>query len=92
MVTFSIIPYLFDSFAPVPTLSAITSQAVGRVTAAATLPLLILVDITNLKGPKWGLGLFGFISLTLWPIPLFLFFFGTRIRERSKYAMTNGDT
>ena len=86
MVTFSIIPYLFDSFLPRGTLGAITSQAVGRLIGAGFLPLVILQDITGLT-PKWGLGLFGFISLALWPIPFVLFFFGGEWRRTSKYSM-----
>ena len=76
----------FDSFQPAGTLSAITSQAVGRLLGAGFLPFLILQDITNL-GPKWGLGVFGFLSLAMWPIPFLLFFFGTEWRAKSKYSM-----
>ena len=86
MVTFSIIPYCFDLFQPVGTLGAITSEAVGRILAAAILPLAILYDITAL-GPKWGFGLFGFISLAMWPIPFILFFFGAGWRKNSKHSM-----
>ena len=86
MITFSIIPYLFDSFQPAGTLGAITSQAVARLLGAGFLPLLILLDLTHL-GPKWGLGLFGFISLAMWPIPVVLFVFGARWRQGSKYSM-----
>ncbi|KAK3706401.1 hypothetical protein LTR37_012779 [Vermiconidia calcicola] len=86
MITFSIVPYLFDSFQPAGTLSAITAQAVARLIAAGVLPLVILQNITMLT-PKWGLGLFGFISLAMWPIPFVLFFFGTGLRAKSKYSM-----
>lgn len=88
MVTFSIVPYLFDSYQPAGTLAAITSQAVARLVAAGFLPLLILQDVTALT-PKWGLGLFGFISLAFWPIPWVLFFFGSDWRAKSKYSMLN---
>jgi DHA1 family multidrug resistance protein-like MFS transporter len=84
MVNSSIIPYLFDSFAPAGTLGAITAQAVGRLLAAAWLPLVILFDLTSL-GPKWGLGALGFISLAFWPIPPILFVYGTKWRRESKY-------
>jgi MFS transporter, DHA1 family, multidrug resistance protein len=84
MVNSSIIPYLFDSFAPAGTLGAITAQAVGRLLAAGFMPLVILYDITAL-GPKWGLGTLGFISLAFWPIPPLLFVFGTKWRKQSKY-------
>lgn len=62
MITFSMVPYTFDLFQPAGTLGAITAQAVGRILAGAFLPLLILQVISSKLTPKWGLGLFGFIS------------------------------
>ena len=56
-----------------------------RLIAAGFLPLLILQDITALT-PKWGLGVFGFISLAMWPIPFLLFFFGAGWRSKSKHS------
>lgn len=79
--------YRFDSFAPSGTLSAITSQAVGRLLAAGFLPFVILQDITSSLTPKWGLGILAFVGLAMWPIPVLLFVFGGRWRMRSKYSM-----
>lgn len=89
MITFSIVPYTFDLFDAPGTLSAITCQAVGRILAAAILPFLILQDISSKLGPKWGLGLFGFISFIIWPIPILLFVFGKRWRMNSRYVAMN---
>lgn len=37
-------------------------------------------------GTKWGLSLFGFLSLGLIPIPLFFIRYGEKLRARSKFA------
>ena len=56
-----------------------------RVFFAGLVPLFILVAITNLTG-AWALSVFGFISLLFLPWPCFLFFFGERLRARSRFA------
>jgi MFS transporter, DHA1 family, multidrug resistance protein len=84
-IIISIVPYLFDAFPPAGTLAALTSAASARLLFAGALPMVILYDITGLT-PKWAFGIFGFISIAMWPIPFLLFRYGAVWREKSRYA------
>ncbi|KAK3068334.1 hypothetical protein LTR53_014183 [Teratosphaeriaceae sp. CCFEE 6253] len=84
-IIISIIPYLFDAFPPAGTLSALTAAASARILFAGMFPLVILYDITALT-PKWAFGIFGFVSIAMWPIPFLLFRYGPTWRAKSRYA------
>ncbi|KAK3614882.1 hypothetical protein LTR56_026948 [Elasticomyces elasticus] len=84
-IIISIVPYLFDAFPPAGTLTALTSAAAGRILFAGFLPMVILYDITALN-PKWAFGIFGFISIAMWPIPFLLFRYGATWRAKSRYS------
>ncbi|TKA63108.1 hypothetical protein B0A55_10628 [Friedmanniomyces simplex] len=84
-IIISVIPYLFDAFPPAGTLSALTSAASGRILFAGMMPMVILYDITALT-PKWAFGIFGFISIAMWPIPFLLFRYGPIWRARSRFS------
>jgi len=56
-----------------------------RILLAALIPLVILQMFAKLTG-AWALSVFGFIGFVFMPIPFFLFFFGKRLRERSRYG------
>ncbi|KAK1061963.1 hypothetical protein LTR74_010627 [Friedmanniomyces endolithicus] len=89
-IIISVIPYLFDAFPPAGTLSALTSAASARILFASAMPMVILYDITALT-PLWAFGIFGFISVAMWPIPFLLFRYGPTWRAQSRYtkAATN---
>ncbi|KAK5687919.1 hypothetical protein LTR17_026652 [Elasticomyces elasticus] len=84
-IIISIIPYLFDAFPPAGTSTALTSAATGRILFAGFLPKVILYDITALT-PRWAFGIFGFISIAMWPIPFLLFRYGATWRANSRYS------
>jgi len=77
-------------------LSALTTAASARILFAGMFPMVILFDITALA-PKWAFGIFGFISIAMWPIPFLLFRYGPTWRAKSRYsrvpmAMHGGET
>ncbi|KAA1478520.1 MFS general substrate transporter [Dentipellis sp. KUC8613] len=57
----------------------------ARATFAAALPL-ITHPLLNGIGTKWGVSLFGFLSLILIPVPLIFLRYGEKLRERSHFA------
>lgn len=56
-----------------------------RILLAALIPLGILQMFARLTG-AWALSVFGFLGFAFMPIPFFLFFFGKRLREGSRYS------
>jgi MFS transporter, DHA1 family, multidrug resistance protein len=85
MVLISLISYLFDAYPPAGTLSALTVAACFRILCAGIVPLYILDMITGLPS-GWAFGTFGIISAVMLFFPIFLFFFGAGMRQRSKYS------
>ncbi|KAK4561546.1 hypothetical protein LTR86_004225 [Recurvomyces mirabilis] len=85
-IIISVVPYLFDAFPPAGTLSALTAAASARLLFAGAIPLTVLFDITKLS-PKWCFGIYGFISIAMWPIPFLLFRYGPTWRAKSRYSM-----
>jgi DHA1 family multidrug resistance protein-like MFS transporter len=85
MIVFSLIPYLFDAYPPVATLSALTVAASGRILFAGGLALVIIQDFTGIGG-NWALSIFGFISIAMWPVPFTLFRYGKIWRENSRFV------
>lgn len=83
MIILSIPPYLFDVYPPAGTLSALTAAAVGRVLFGGWMPLVVLYFFTGVT-PKWALFIFGFISIPMWLIPIFMFFMGPTLRAKSR--------
>jgi uncharacterized membrane protein len=81
----SIVPYLFDAYPPAGTLSALTVAAVMRILLGAAIPLAILQMFNGLTG-AWALSTFGFIGYAFMPLPFAMFFFGKRLRERSRFS------
>ncbi|KAL9096614.1 MAG: hypothetical protein Q9165_001101 [Trypethelium subeluteriae] len=86
LVIISLVPYIFDAFPPRGTLSALTIMATFRVAMAGVIPLVILQFFTNLHGGKWPLMIFGFIQIPLTLLPFALFFFGPKLRARSRFS------
>ncbi|KAI1118992.1 MFS general substrate transporter [Nemania sp. NC0429] len=89
MVVISYISYLFDAYPPQGTLSALTAAACFRLAAAGVIPIFILDMITHLGG-KWAFGTFGIILAAFVPLPIFLYSFGARLREKSPYSTRGG--
>ncbi|KAI1319313.1 MFS general substrate transporter [Xylariaceae sp. FL0255] len=89
LIVISYISYLFDAYPPRGTLSALTAAACFRLTAAGIVPIFILDMITNL-GANWAFGTFGVISAAFVFLPITLYVFGARLRERSSYATRGG--
>ena len=85
LVLISLVPYIFDAFPPRGTLSALTIMATFRIAMAGVVPLVILQFFTNVSG-KWALMTFGFIQIPFVLLPFALFFFGARLRARSRYS------
>lgn len=81
----SIVPYLFDAYPPAGTLSALTIAAVMRILLGAAIPLCILQAFTNITG-AWALSALGFVGFAVAPAPFALFFFGKRLRARSRFS------
>ncbi|TFY57840.1 hypothetical protein EVG20_g8380, partial [Dentipellis fragilis] len=57
----------------------------ARATFAAALPLITHPLLSGI-GTKWGVSLFGFLSLVLIPVPLIFLRYGEQLRERSSFA------
>ncbi|EJC98676.1 MFS general substrate transporter [Fomitiporia mediterranea MF3/22] len=65
--------------------SANVCNTICRSTLASIFPLVASSLLKSL-GTKWGVSLFGFLSLGLIPIPLILLRYGASIRTQSYYA------
>ncbi|KAG1817105.1 major facilitator superfamily domain-containing protein [Suillus subaureus] len=65
--------------------SAIAGQSLCRNLAASIFPLFTTQMFARLTY-RWGLTLFGCVGAALVPIPWVLFFYGSRIRARSKVS------
>ncbi|KAG2743990.1 MFS general substrate transporter [Suillus brevipes Sb2] len=76
--------YLADCYGTYAS-SAIAGQSLCRNLAASFFPLFTTQMFARLTH-RWGLTLFGCIGAALVPIPWVLFFYGSRIRARSKVS------
>ena len=85
LILISIVTYLFDAYPAAGTLSALTIAAVARILTAAIVPIFALDLFAKVTG-AWALSIFGFIGIGLLWIPFALFFFGRRLRERSRFT------
>jgi MFS transporter, DHA1 family, multidrug resistance protein len=85
LVLISLIPYIFDAYPPRGTLSALTVMACFRLAAAGVIPLVIIQFFTNATG-KWALSTFGFIQIPFVFLPFVLFFFGAKLRAKSRFS------
>lgn len=65
--------------------SANAANTLIRCLVASILPIVAHSIIDNL-GTKWGISLFGFLSLGLIPIPLIFIRYGASLRERSYFV------
>jgi MFS transporter, DHA1 family, multidrug resistance protein len=83
-VIIGMVAYLFDAYPPKGTLSALTAAACFRIALAGIIPLIVIPSFMQAT-PKWTLGAFGFVILALTPVPYIMFFFGRRMREKSRY-------
>ena len=86
-VVIGIVAYLFDAYPPRGTLAALTAAACFRIALAGILPLIVIPSFMQAT-PKWALGAFGFVILALTPFPYVMFFFGRRMREKSRYNVS----
>jgi MFS family permease len=76
--------YLADCYGTYAS-SAIAGQSLCRNLAASIFPLFTTQLFSRLTY-RWGLTLFGCVGAVLVPIPWVLFFYGSRIRARSKVS------
>ncbi|KAG1746773.1 MFS general substrate transporter [Suillus paluster] len=76
--------YLADCYGTYAS-SAIAGQSLCRNLSASAFPLFTTQMFARLTH-QWGLTLFGCIGAALVPIPWVLFFYGSRIRSRSKVS------
>ncbi|PWW78636.1 MFS general substrate transporter [Tuber magnatum] len=79
--------YLIDAYLMFAA-SAIAANTFLRSAFAAGFPLFGRQMFHNL-GVNWAGSLLGFIAIVMIPIPTGFFFFGARIRKRSKWAPTD---
>lgn len=86
----SFISYLFDIFPPTQALGALTAAAVFRLICAGIVPIFIINMILNLGG-KWAYGTFGIITAVFFFIPVAIYLFGAKYREKSRF-MKSGMT
>lgn len=80
----SMLNYITDSY-PNVAASAIAAFLIPSFIMAAALAHLGVLMFENLS-TKWAVAIVGFISLGLCALIYFVFFFGERIRRRSKLA------
>ncbi|KAK7691497.1 hypothetical protein QCA50_004896 [Cerrena zonata] len=65
--------------------SASAANTFVRSVIASAFPIFAGPLLDNL-GTKWGVSIFGFLSICLWPIPLIYIKYGAQLRERSHFA------
>ncbi|KIJ65201.1 hypothetical protein HYDPIDRAFT_88764, partial [Hydnomerulius pinastri MD-312] len=76
--------YLADCYGTYAS-SALAGQSLARNISATVFPLFTEQMFARLSY-KWGLSLFAFLALVMVPIPWILFFYGAKIRARSKVS------
>ncbi|KAF7317701.1 Drug transporter [Mycena kentingensis (nom. inval.)] len=84
IVYLAVFSYLADCYGPFAS-SALAGQSLCRNIMATVFPLFIKALFRRL-GYNWGNTLFGFIAAAMMPIPLILFVYGPRIREKSRFS------
>ncbi len=65
--------------------SALAANTILRSLAGAGFPLFSEYLFKGL-GVGWALSLLGFIAVIMVPVPIILYFYGHKIRSKSKYA------
>jgi hypothetical protein len=78
--------YVVDSYQHYAA-SALAAKTFVRSIWGACVPLFT-IQMYHTLGYEWASSLLAFISLAFCAIPYLFFFFGERIRQRSKYAYT----
>ncbi|CAL1716072.1 unnamed protein product [Somion occarium] len=84
MVFFAFLSYSSHTYG-VYSSSANAANTFVRSIVASAFPLFGTPLLNNL-GTKWGLSLFGFLSIGLLPVPLIYIRYGAALRERSYFA------
>jgi multidrug resistance protein len=82
-----IIAYLIDSYLMYAA-SALAANALLRSLLGAAFPLFT-GRVYHAVGNQWGASIFAFMSLACAPMPLLFYIYGSRIRARSKYAVSD---
>ncbi|KAF5384638.1 hypothetical protein D9757_007464 [Collybiopsis confluens] len=80
----AVFTYLADCYGPFAS-SALAGQSLLRNIAAMAFPLFTQQMFTRLTF-KWANTLFGCIACLMMPIPFILFFYGPRIRSKSRFS------
>ncbi|KAH8100973.1 MFS general substrate transporter [Cristinia sonorae] len=84
IIIFAFVSYLTQTYGVYAT-SAQSANTFVRSVVAAALPIAAH-SLNENVGTKWGISIFGFISLGMIPIPLFFIRYGAAFRERSHFA------
>ncbi|KAJ4470182.1 MFS polyamine transporter [Lentinula aciculospora] len=84
IIYLAVFTYLADCYGPFAS-SALAGQSLCRNLAATAFPLFTQQMYAKLSY-KWANTLFGCIACVMMPIPFILFFYGPRIRSRSKFS------
>lgn len=81
----SINTYLIDAFT-IYAASAMAANTVLRSIFGAVFPLFGL-QMYNVLGLGWGNSLLAFVALAMWPIPLFFWYYGEKLRTHPKFHL-----
>ncbi|THU86241.1 MFS polyamine transporter [Dendrothele bispora CBS 962.96] len=84
IIYLAVFTYLADCYGPFAS-SALAGQSLCRNLMATAFPLFT-EQMFNKLSYKWANTMFGCISLLMIPIPLILFFYGPKIRSRSRFS------
>ncbi|KAJ3975701.1 MFS polyamine transporter [Lentinula raphanica] len=84
IIYLAVFTYLADCYGPFAS-SALAGQSLCRNIAATAFPLFTQQMYAEMSY-KWANTMFGCIACLLMPIPFILFFYGPRIRARSKFS------
>ena len=82
----TLLNYIVDSYLLVSA-SALAATTVVRSLVASAFPLFTTQMFQRL-GVGWAGSLLGFIALALVPVPALFYIYGSRIRQRSRWAPT----
>ncbi|KAL8393158.1 hypothetical protein RB595_003090 [Gaeumannomyces hyphopodioides] len=79
-----IFTYLVDAY-PTYSASAIAANVFVRCAFAAAFPLFG-IQMYNALGYQWATSLLAFLTVAMMPFPFIFFYYGKKIRARSRYA------
>ncbi len=89
LIFLALLNYIVDAYL-FAAASAVAANTVVRSLFGAGIPLFANQMYESLD-PRWASTLLGFVALALAPIPFFLIKYGSTLRQRSRYAPSDGE-